>query len=74
MEAEVNSSKINPTSDGKADFIESLLYFADLDHNGQSLRCVLDHVGYTPQQLEVEDNVAKLDLDILCKKFCEILF
>jgi hypothetical protein len=68
FKAKVNASKINPTSDGKADFVESLSYIADHTHNGQSLRCILEHVGYTPQHIKAEDNVAKLDLEILCKK------
>jgi hypothetical protein len=69
FQGEVTPSESNPTPDGKADFIESLSYFADPNHNGQSLRCVLDQMGYTPQQLEQDDNVVKLDLELLCKMF-----
>ena len=58
---------MNQTPDGKADFIETLSYFADPSHNGQSLRCVLEQMGYTPQQIEMEENIAKLQLELLCK-------
>jgi hypothetical protein len=58
---------VNQTPDGKGDFIETLSYLPDPSHNGQSLQCVLEQMGYTNQQIEAAANIARLELELLCK-------
>jgi hypothetical protein len=66
-QAAITPSEANETPGGKADFTETLVYIADPNHNGQELRCVLEHMGYSLAQLEESDNIATQTLELLCK-------
>jgi len=72
-QGDIRESVNNWTPDGKADYLETLSYIASPYHNGEELRCVVDHIGYSQYQLVLEDNVARVRLEFLCKAFCEPL-
>ena len=54
-------------NDGKVDYISRLSYYANVKHNNQELRCVVEHMAYTEVQKAEEFNVAKKVLELFCK-------
>ena len=47
----------------------SLEYNADPIHNGQSLKCEIEHMGYTTAALADSENEVAAELDLTCKFF-----
>ena len=45
----------------------SLEYNADPIHNGQQLKCQIEHMGYTTQALADAENEVSAELDLSCK-------
>lgn len=67
LQGDVVDSEENQSPDGKADYTQIFSYIADPSHNGQKLRCYVDHLGYTEAQIESKENTAEADLELLCK-------
>ncbi|XP_059094957.1 cell adhesion molecule 1-like isoform X2 [Tigriopus californicus] len=53
--------------DGKVNYIQTFKYFPNAEHNGQSLRCEVDHMAYSEAQLENEENIVETQLDLFYK-------
>lgn len=48
-------------------YIQTFKYFPNAEHNGQSLRCEVDHMAYSEAQLENEENIVETQLDLFYK-------
>ncbi len=59
--------ELNKGTDGKADYVQTLKYFADPKHNGQELKCVVDHMAYSDAQLADKENEITKRLELLCE-------
>ena len=57
----------NDANDGKADYIQTLKYFANAKHNGQTLKCEVTHLGYSEAQKAEGANVITRNLELYCK-------
>ncbi len=54
---------------GKGDYTQSLKYHAASKHNGQELKCAVDHEGYSKRQIQANVNEKKKTLKLLCECF-----
>ncbi len=54
---------------GKGDFLSTLKYFPDVKHNGQQIKCIAEHQGYTSQQIEQKANEVQKQLELFCKPY-----
>lgn len=67
LQAEISSRVENEEDDGKSDYVSILKYYPDPKHNGQVLRCEVNHMAYSDVQLEGRENVADVRLVVLCE-------
>jgi len=61
----VNSEATDDNGDIK--YMSKLEYNADPKHNGQQLKCEVEHMGYSLQQITDQENFAEADLDLQFK-------
>ena len=61
----VNSEATDDNGDIK--YMSKLEYNADPKHNGQQLKCEVEHMGYSLQEITDQENWAEADLDLQCK-------
>eukprot|EP00095_Tigriopus_kingsejongensis_P001483 maker-scaffold124_size330879-snap-gene-1.22 protein:Tk01483 transcript:maker-scaffold124_size330879-snap-gene-1.22-mRNA-1 annotation:"fasciclin-3 precursor" len=52
---------------GKMVYVQTFKYFPNAIHNGQSLRCEVDHMAYSEAQLANNENVVETNLDLFYK-------
>jgi len=50
--------------DGSLKQVQVLKYEAEPSHNGKALTCIVNHNGFTRQDMEMNKNMATLDLDV----------
>jgi hypothetical protein len=43
IQGDIDEDEENSDSQGKADYIQTLTYYANSKHNGQRLRCEIEH-------------------------------
>lgn len=67
LQAHYEDSIENEDGEGKADYVQTMRYFAASKHNGQTLRCQIEHMGYTDAQLQSGIDKAEKALTIYCK-------
>ena len=74
IQGEMVDSAENESNDGKADYIQTMKYLANAKHNGQILRCEVEHLGYTEAQKAEGANVITKNLELYCKCWTELRF
>ena len=67
IQGTINDSVEKKQENGKADYVETLTYYADAKHNGKALRCEIIHAGYTEAQKERMENKIEKNLELFCK-------
>lgn len=66
-EEKLNAGKkteADKSDDGKANYVETLLYYPDSSHNGKKLRCEVNHQAYTEAQKQSKENEVDVLLQI----------
>ncbi len=68
LNAETTESRENyDDAAEKGDYVSTLTYHGDTRHNGQDVRCEVEHGGYTAQQIEAGENKQMRKLDLFCE-------
>ena len=50
-----------------ATYSQTLKFYPEIADNRKTLRCEVDHIGYTQGQIDSRENRAEVQLDIRCK-------
>jgi len=64
FEGRVEDRAAVPHQDGTVRQVQVLHYEADPAHNGKAISCIVDHKGFNRQDIEMNKNMATVDLDI----------
>jgi len=64
FEGRVEDQEAVRHQDGTVRQVQVLHYEADPAHNGKAISCIVDHKGFSRQDIEMNKNMATVDLDI----------
>ena len=64
FEGGVEDKDVVRHQDGTVRQVQVLHYEADPTHNGMAISCITDHKGFSRQDIEMNKNMATVDLDI----------
>jgi len=64
FEGRVEDKEAVRNQDGTMRQVQVLHYEADPAHNGKAISCIVDHKGFKRQDIEMNKNMATVDLDI----------
>merc|ERR1711902_23337 len=64
FEGRVEDKEAVRHQDGTVRQVQVLHYEADPAHNGKAISCIVDHKGFSRQDIEMNKNMATVDLDI----------
>jgi len=64
FEGRVEDKEATRHQDGTVRQVQVLHYDADPAHNGKAISCIVDHKGFNRQDIEMNKNMATVDLDI----------